>query len=645
MLRSAAAVVALLALGLGSPAAARAHHGDERAAVLLEGTFQLSHSDDFRGGKARFYASVVQGQRRVQLDLAGRRAGPRTGDRIRVVGSLRRNRVRVRQLTTLAPAGTRSLAVASGHRRVAVVLVNFADDPSQPFTPAQAAATMFESPESVASYFDEASFGATTMSGDVLGWYTLPSPSSGCSIDQWAREADAAAAADGVAVAGYQHVVYAFPRASSCGWAGLAEMPGRRSWINGSFHLKVVAHELTHNLGTHHAGALTCSSGATRVPLSSSCTGNEYGDPFDVMGSGSRHAASWRKGQLGWLSPSAMATVAGPGTYTLAPQEWLSPSVQSLRVPRGSNGQYLYLEFRQPYGSHDDFAPGDPAVNGVTVRLGPDYRWRQPSYLIDTTASTASFGDAALGVGKSLSDPTSGVTIRTVSVTPAGASVEITFGGSPAPPPAPPAPAPSTPPPDTTPPAAPATLAGSLQAGPSVALSWAATGDNVGVTGYRVLRDGNELASASGTSFTDVTPPPGRPVSYAVRAVDGAGNLGPPSAPVTISVPAPPARPSVLTSPSVVGSLARGSVLTARPGTWAGTAPLRFSYRWQRCTRTGQRCVSVAGATRATYRAGAADVGRTIRVVVRVSNPHGSASAASALTARVARKALRTRRT
>jgi hypothetical protein len=521
-----------------------------------------------------------------------------------------------------------------------VLLVNFGDDPSTPYTPAAALRTMFGESGSVASYFEEVSFGATTLAGDVFGWYTLPSTGEGCTVDRWTKEAEAAATAAGVNLAGYDHVVYAFPRASSCGWAGLAEMPGRRAWINGSFTLKVIAHELTHNLGTHHAGALTCSAGGVRVPLSSSCSGNEYGDPFDVMGNGSRHPAAWRKGQLGWLGLSSMATAPGSGTYTLAPLEWFSPGVQSLRVQRGTSGQYLYLEFRQPHGSYDNFTAADPAINGVTVRLGPDYRTRQPSYLVDTTSATSTQLDAPLAAGRTLSDPVSGLTIRTVSVSAGSATVEITVPGSPA----------LAPAADTTPPLAPATLSGRLAAGPAVALSWGASSDNVGVSAYRVLRNGVELGTTAGLAFVDTAPPAGRTVSYVVRAADAAGNLSASSNAAVVAVPTsaptppPGSGPTAQGTPSIVGTLARGFVLTARPGPWTGSTPLSFRYRWQRCDARGSRCTAVAGATAATYRVGSADVGRRLRVLVRAANPYGGAAATSAATAKIASVARRNAR-
>ncbi len=101
-------------------------------------------------------------------------------------------------------------------------------------------------------------------------------------------------------------------------------------------------------------------------------------------------------------------------------------------------------------------------------------------------------------------------------------------------------PPPPPPPPDTQPPAAPTQLTAALQAGPQVALSWAASTDNVGVTAYRVYRNGAELGTATGTSYTDASPPVGATLTYEVRALDAAGNVSPPSAFASVTTPAPP---------------------------------------------------------------------------------------------------------
>jgi gametolysin peptidase M11 len=630
--RPAVIAVSAFAAVLLAPAAARAHTGD---AVTMEGTLEFTHSDNFQDQTARYYYSLRQANRTVRLDFGRFRTDLQNGAKLRVRGRLLRGHLSVQQLRKLHREPTRTLAATGpGPRRVAVLLVNFSDDTRQPFTAEQAAATMFSGPGSVSAYFQEESFGATSLSGDVFGWYTLAVSSAGCAVDQWAQAANAAATAHGVTLSNYQHIVYAFPSESSCGWSGLAEMPGSHVWINGTFVLRVLGHELSHNLGVHHAASLTCTNGAVRVAISSTCSSSEYGDPFDIMGSSGRHTSSWHKGQIGWLDPLAKQTVTASGTYTISPQEWASGGVQALRIPRGTTGNYYYLEYRRPYGSSfDTFSVSDPAVNGVTMRLAPDYSVRQLSYLIDTTTTTSTFADAPLAAGQTFSDAAYGVTVRTASVSATGATVQVTLGGS--------TPPLSQPPPgDTTAPGAPGTLTGLLLAGPAVSMSWVSARDNVGVAGYRVYRAGVQLGTTSGTSYTDSAPPVGTMASYTVRAYDASGNVGASSNTFSVTVPGPPpppggTPPSKKTRPTITGTPQQGLTLTASTGSWSGTMPMLFSYRWTRCERTA--CSSIAGATAATYRLGARDVGRTIRVMVTATNTKASASAMSVLTAPVKR--------
>jgi exo-1,4-beta-D-glucosaminidase len=71
----------------------------------------------------------------------------------------------------------------------------------------------------------------------------------------------------------------------------------------------------------------------------------------------------------------------------------------------------------------------------------------------------------------------------------------------------------------------------------SVALAWDASTDDVGVTGYDVLRDGTVVGSATTTSYTDGTVAPATSYTYAVRAKDAAGNMSAASAPVPVTTP------------------------------------------------------------------------------------------------------------
>lgn len=86
--------------------------------------------------------------------------------------------------------------------------------------------------------------------------------------------------------------------------------------------------------------------------------------------------------------------------------------------------------------------------------------------------------------------------------------------------------------PDITPP----TVPGGLTATPSpdaVTLTWSASADNVGVTGYEVLRDGAPLGTVTDTAYTDSAVPANEPHSWTVRAVDAASNASAEAGPVT----------------------------------------------------------------------------------------------------------------
>src|SRR5207253_4792048 len=71
-------------------------------------------------------------------------------------------------------------------------------------------------------------------------------------------------------------------------------------------------------------------------------------------------------------------------------------------------------------------------------------------------------------------------------------------------------------------------------------LSWTASSDNVGVSGYRVFRDGAQIATTSATSFPNTGLSPSTTYSYTVAAFDAAGNLSAQSSPANATPPAPP---------------------------------------------------------------------------------------------------------
>lgn len=91
---------------------------------------------------------------------------------------------------------------------------------------------------------------------------------------------------------------------------------------------------------------------------------------------------------------------------------------------------------------------------------------------------------------------------------------------------------------DTQAPTAPGKPVAGTVMSDSVALSWAPSTDDTGVTGYDVLRvDGSstvKVGETTGTSYTVTGLTPDTAYTFAVRARDAAGNVSPASASLTV---------------------------------------------------------------------------------------------------------------
>ncbi|MGH2978711.1 MAG: DUF7594 domain-containing protein [Solirubrobacterales bacterium] len=99
---------------------------------------------------------------------------------------------------------------------------------------------------------------------------------------------------------------------------------------------------------------------------------------------------------------------------------------------------------------------------------------------------------------------------------------------------------------DTTPPSAPGTLTAEAPSHNRVDLSWGGATDNVGVTGYEILRDGSPIATVGAvTSYADTTVGPLTHYDYVVKALDAAGNRSAPGNTAGVNTPAPPASDTV----------------------------------------------------------------------------------------------------
>ncbi|MBP8695902.1 MAG: SBBP repeat-containing protein [Syntrophobacterales bacterium] len=110
---------------------------------------------------------------------------------------------------------------------------------------------------------------------------------------------------------------------------------------------------------------------------------------------------------------------------------------------------------------------------------------------------------------------------------------------------------------DATAPSVPSNLQGTGASASQINLTWTASTDNVGVTGYRVYRNGSQVGTTASTSFSDTGLAEATSYSYTVAAYDAAGNASAQCGAAAVST-------LDATAPSVPANLQAAVVSTSR---------------------------------------------------------------------------------
>ncbi len=407
----------------------------QAAPAVAEGRLEIVVEDHPNLSRTRHFLKTQTG--RLELRFKGKAPDLHSGATLRVKG------IQTGQVMALDGTDTGSLAVTvaaplpntQGEQKVAVLLVNFQDDVSQPYTVAQANDMVFNQ---VSGFMRENSFQTTWFTGNTFGWLTLPMAAN-CVTSDIATAAKQAASNAGINLSAYSRFIYVFPRNAACIWSGVGTVGGTTSdaWINGRLELKVVAHELGHNFGLQHSHSNDCDP----MPLGPTCTIYDYGDVADVMGANTAgHFNAFQKERLGWLNAGAqppIATATASGSYQIGAYEAATASAKALKVLKSTNAAtgaktWYYIEYRQPIGFDAVLTSlyQSNLVNGVLIRTGTDGD-RNSSYLLDMTPNTVptfDMTDAALLPGQAFVDSAAGVTITLTGRDSTQATVNVTLG-------------------------------------------------------------------------------------------------------------------------------------------------------------------------------------------------------------------------
>ena len=218
------------------------------------------------------------------------------------------------------------------------------------------------------------------------------------------------------------------------------------------------------------------------------------------------------------------------GAYDVAHDIWFNSTPTTTGQPDGTEVM-IWINSRggvQPFGSQT----GTASVDGMNwnVWTGQQTSWKIISYVLNPGATSvgnldlkALFEDAvargSINPANYLIDVEAGFEIWQGGQGLGTDSFSVTAtanGGG-----------------DTTPPSTPANLAVTGVTSSSASLSWSPSTDNVGVAGYRVYRNGVQVGTTTGTTFTDTGLSASTQYTYAVAAYDAAGNVSAQSGGVT----------------------------------------------------------------------------------------------------------------
>ena len=312
-----------------------------------------------------------------------------------------------------------------------VIRFNWLNDTSEPFLASAIDTQLYSGVGSTNAFYQENSYGQLSFPGDAThvttNWYTIGyNKGTECSdpdITNWTLAANSAATTAGYVLGNYNNLIYLFPDNSSCGWAGLGEVGGTLTWINGYDNSSLYSHELGHNVGMGHASSKDC--GTKAIDSYVNCSNSEYGDGYDVMGGSweNYHFNAAFKNESGWILPGEIQTISSGGIYTLNTLESAGSATKAIKIQKPDTSEYYWLEYRQATGFDSTLTSG--VTRGLIVHVFDDIS-RDNSYLLDMTPADG-WSDVALSDGATFTDNGNKLSINQVSHNATSVTCQLAF--------------------------------------------------------------------------------------------------------------------------------------------------------------------------------------------------------------------------
>ncbi len=339
-------------------------------------------------------------------------------------------------------------------------------------------------------------------------------------------------------------------------------------------------------------GSPTWVSGSTAKingALSFNGTNSAVTSPAVPLNTAVVSVAFWLNGGMG--SGTSMILESSPNLNNSDTGFAVSTESSSTNCPGASNIVWLVLHGNMGYNNSCFQYPGSGWHHYVAVFDKSQGSQREVSLFIDGATSSVlvqhNSADNTNGFNASPANPiylmsrggsslfSSGTIddVRIYTKALSQAEAQALYNWTPAPPP---------PPADTSAPSIPASISANVVSANQINLSWSASTDNVGVTGYKVFRGGVQIGTTAQTSYGDTGLSPSTSYTYSVSAYDAAGNNSGQSSAISATTAVQPDTTvpviSVLSSSGITTSSASISWMTDENATSQVDYGLTTSY-------------------------------------------------------------------